>query len=72
MDTTTFKIAGMHCDGCAERIRTLLGKEPGVREAYVSFDTGSAEVRYNPHTIGEHRLREIIEFGGFDVVEQTA
>ncbi|WP_412559011.1 heavy-metal-associated domain-containing protein [Thalassospira sp. MIT1370] len=71
MDTTTFKIDGMHCDGCAERIRSLLNKEPGVREARVAFATGSAEVRYNPHTVDGMRLREIIETGGFDVVETT-
>ena len=72
MDTTTFRIDGMNCDGCADRIRTLLGKEPGVREASVSFAEGSAAVRFNPHTVSEARLREIIETGGFHVVETTA
>lgn len=72
MNSTTIKIDGMHCDGCAARIRTLLSKEPGVRAARVSFAEGSAEVRYNPHRIGEERLREIIETGGFHVLEQTA
>lgn len=56
MDTTTFRIDGMHCDGCADRIRTLLGKEPGVREARVSFAEGSAAVRFNPHTVSEARF----------------
>lgn len=71
MNTTTFRIDGMQCDDCAERIRTLLDKEPGVREARVSFAEGSAAVRFNPHTVSEARLREIIEMGGFDVVETT-
>jgi len=72
MNSTIFRIGGMHCDGCADRIRMLLDKEPGVREARVSFAEGSAEVRFNSHTVGEARLREIIETGGFDVVETTA
>lgn len=72
MNTTTFRIDGMHCDGCAERIQTLLGKEPGVREALVSFAEGSAAVRFNPHTVDEARLRKVIETGGFNVVETTA
>ena len=72
MNKATFRIDGMHCEGCADRIRTLLSKEPGVREARVAFATGSAEVRYNPHTVDEMRLREIVETGGFDVVETTA
>lgn len=72
MNTTTFRIDGMRCDGCAERIRTLLDKEPGVHEARVSFAEGSAAVRFNPHAVGEARLREIVETGGFDVVGTTA
>lgn len=72
MQTVKLTIGGMHCDGCAERIRTLLSKEPGVREANVSFTEGSANVRYNPHRVSVARLREIIEIGGFDVVEQNA
>lgn len=71
MRTLHLMIDDMHCDGCAERIRTLLSKEPGVREAHVSFATGSAEVRYNPHTVDEARLRKVIEMGGFDVIEHS-
>lgn len=65
MNTVTFKIGGMRCDGCAERIRTLLAAVPGVREASASFAGSAARVRYNPHTVGENRLLEVIEGGGF-------
>ncbi len=67
MNTVTIKIEGMHCDGCAERITTLLEKEPGVRDAAVSFADGHARVRYNSHAIHEDRLVEVIEGGGFNV-----
>ena len=29
MKTATFKIEGMHCDGCAETVKMLVEKEPG-------------------------------------------
>ena len=67
MNTVTIKIEGMHCDGCAERITTLLEKEPGVPDAAVSFADGQARVRYNPHAVDEDRLIEVIEGGGFSV-----
>ncbi len=67
MNTVTIKIEGMHCDGCAERITTLLQKEPGVRDAAVSFANGQARVRYNSHAIHQDRLVEVIEGGGFSV-----
>ncbi len=65
MNTVTFRIGGMHCDGCAERIRTLLAAVPGVREASASFAEGAARVRYNPHATNEARLAEVIEKAGF-------
>lgn len=33
MDVTIFGVDGMRCEGCAERIRRLLRKEPGVERA---------------------------------------
>ncbi len=72
MGLTNINVDGMHSNGCAEHIKTQLGKEPGVRAAEVSFAEASAEVRYNPHTVSEARLREFIETGGFHVRERTA
>ncbi|MEJ1938827.1 cation transporter, partial [Nostoc sp. NIES-2111] len=37
MKTTVFKIDGMNCDACANTIKTLLEKEPGVQMASVSY-----------------------------------
>ena len=70
MNTTTLNIHGMHCDGCATRVKTLLEREPGVREAYVSFAEGVARIMFNPRILGEDRLVEVIEQGGFSVPVQ--
>jgi copper chaperone CopZ len=65
METTTIRIEGMHCDGCAGRVKSLLEKEPGVREADVSHAAGEARVRYNEHSVGPDTLREIIVKAGY-------
>ncbi len=67
MTTTTLKIDGMHCDGCAARIQSLLSKQAGVREAAVSFADGAARVSFNPQAINKDRLIEIVELAGFNV-----
>ena len=72
MKTVSLRIDGMHCDGCAERITTLLEKAPGVRDAAVSFADGQARVRYNPHTVNEAGLVEVIEQGGFSVPDRRS
>jgi copper chaperone len=35
MKTTRIKVEGMHCDGCASRVKSLLKKESGVPQAEV-------------------------------------
>jgi copper chaperone len=68
MNTLTLKIEGMHCDGCAERIQTVIGKQQGVREAEVSYADGEARISYNPHVVTEQGLAGVIEGAGFSVV----
>jgi copper chaperone len=72
MKTTIFKIEGMNCDACANSIRSIVEKEPGVRMASVSFNEGLARVLYDPQTIGEDRLVDVIQQPGFRVVSREA
>ncbi|MBI4183474.1 MAG: MerR family DNA-binding protein [Proteobacteria bacterium] len=68
MKTATFKIDGMHCDGCARTIEALLAVEPGVRKAGVSFATRESRVLFDPKTVTEDRLATVIGRAGFSVV----
>ena len=65
MKTLTLKIEGMNCDGCANRITTLLEKEPGVREVAVSFSSGEGQITYNPYSIEQDRIVEVVTKAGF-------
>jgi copper chaperone len=68
MKTTVFKIEGMNCDACANTIKTLVEKEPGVQMASVSYGERRARVLYDPQSIGEEHLVDIIQKPGFRVV----
>ena len=68
MKTTIFKIDGMNCDGCAETIQSLIEKEPGVRMASVLFADQRARVLFDPQSIREDRLVNLIQKPGFRVV----
>ncbi len=68
MKTATFKVEGMHCEGCATTIKTVLEREPGVQMATVSFAEGQARVLYDPQATAEDRLVATIEKPGFRVV----
>lgn len=68
MKTTVFRIEGMNCDACANSLKDLVEKEPGVRIASVSFDEQSARVLYDPQAVAEERLVKVIQKPGFRVV----
>lgn len=71
MKTTVFAIEGMHCDGCAENLGSLVRKEPGVHMVSVSFAEGQARVLYDPRAVVEQRLVDIIQKPGFRVVSRA-
>ena len=68
MKTAIFQIEGMNCDACANTIKCLVEKEPGVRMVAVSFGEREARVLYDPQAVGEERLVEAIQKPGFRVV----
>lgn len=67
MKTMTFTIEGMHCDGCAETVRSLIEREPGVKAAQVSHATRNARVLFDPDLTNATRLIATIERPGYRV-----
>lgn len=72
METVVFDIEGMHCDGCARIIQTLLEKEQGVQVSTVSANGGQARVMFNPSAVPTGRLVEIIQRAGYRVTGESA
>jgi copper chaperone len=72
MKTMIFKIDGMNCDACANTIKNLVEKEPGVRMASVSFADRQARVLFDPQAVQEDRLVDVIQGRRFRVVSHEA
>lgn len=72
MNTATFKIEGMHCDGCAANIQALLGRSSGVQKATASFKEGQARILYDAKTITDDELAAVIEKAGYRVVDRRS
>lgn len=68
MKTVTWKIEGMHCEGCAKTIEVRLAREPGVRHAEVSFPSSSARLLIDPQTASAEELAKLIERAGYRIV----
>ena len=72
MKTSIFKIEGMNCDACANTIKRLVEKQPGVRMASVSFGDRQARVLYDPQSVDEDHLVATIQEPGFRVVARNS
>lgn len=71
MKSVTFKIHGMHCNSCAETLKELLEREPGVKTASVVFEKAEARVVYDPAAIDEKRLAAAAQRPGYRVIGRT-
>ncbi len=67
MKSLEMKIDGMHCDGCAGTIQSVLSRQPGVKSASVSFPKRNASVIYDPKETDAARLAEAVATAGFAV-----
>lgn len=67
MKEIQIKISGMHCAGCASNIEKKLAATNGIKNANVSFASGSALLLFNPDIINEAKISDIITGLGFTV-----
>ncbi|MBN9086710.1 MAG: heavy-metal-associated domain-containing protein [Reyranella sp.] len=72
MKSVTLKIEGMRCGGCADTIKGLVEKQPGVHAVSVSFDDGRARVLYDPNATREDHLVAVVQEPGFRVVGRAS
>lgn len=62
-----FKISGMRCSACANRIEKVVSKMDGVKEANVNFATETLTVKYDNKLINKEYIEQNIEKIGFKV-----
>ena len=72
MKSVTLKIQGMHCGGCARTIKTLLERQPGVKSAAVTFESGEAQVIFDPDLLDEQGLVDLVEQPGYHAAVRVA
>jgi sulfite exporter TauE/SafE/copper chaperone CopZ len=68
----SFRIGGMTCVNCRNRIERKLKSTVGVGDALVNFDTGTAVVTWNPSTVTFGEIRAAVEALGYTVSDGTA
>lgn len=63
----TFKIEGMTCSACANRVERVIKKLEGVEEASVNFATETLMVKYNAEQLNKNQIEQAVEKAGYKV-----
>ncbi|MBN9229491.1 MAG: hypothetical protein BGO90_12275 [Legionella sp. 40-6] len=71
MRTVIFKIKGMHCSGCANKIQKLITEHIGVATVQVSFSEEKASILYDPKIVAQEQLVHILNGAGYDVTNSV-
>lgn len=65
MRNINFKIDGMHCTACSNRLEKVLNNLDGVESAIVNFENKNANIKFNENFISIEKIKEVIEDIGF-------
>lgn len=68
MQTEGIKIKGMTCTGCANSVKNVLEKIPGVDRADVSLEQKQVTIQYDAATTDVNQFKNAIEDAGFEIV----
>ncbi|MFR9000140.1 MAG: heavy-metal-associated domain-containing protein [Anaerobutyricum soehngenii] len=66
MERRQLYIDGMTCINCQKRIENCLRKRVEIKEAEVSYETGTAEILYDANKITLQEIIRIINGLGYD------
>lgn len=67
MKSSSFKIEGMNCSACANRVERVVKKMNGVEEASVNFATETLLVKFDDAKIDAPKIEEAIVKAGYSV-----
>jgi len=67
MSTSVYKVTGMTCNSCADKVKNLLGELDGVDGVEVDLATGRATLRAD-RDIDDARVAETLEEAGYEAV----
>lgn len=66
MKTTRLNVAGMTCGHCVQTVEKALRNRPGVNNASVDLDSGTAEVQYEETRVVPEQLVAAVRDEGYE------
>jgi copper ion binding protein len=70
VETKTYSVEGMTCQGCVSSIESKLGKIDGVEKYEVDLEKGEAVVEFDPEKVKNDDIEKEFEGTSFTVTEK--
>ena len=67
----TFKVEGMSCSACANRIEKVTKKLEGVQFASVNFATEKLTIKIDADLVSYGQIKSVVEKAGFHLISET-
>lgn len=71
LEERTFRVSGIHCEGCEQRIARALSQVPGVRSVTASHAAQEVEVTLDNARTSVQEVAEKLELIGFPAAGQV-
>ncbi len=68
--TMTFKISGMSCTSCAQKIEKKLNSHKGIEEVNINFAMEKATVKYHPSDISLSYIKKTVQDLGYEIIDE--
>lgn len=65
-----YKVRGITCSQCKEKIEKNLSNKKGIQKAQVQLKTKSLEIDYDPRQIRLQEIKKILEVLGYELMEE--
>src|SRR5471030_691069 len=70
LKTYTFKVEGMTCSACSNRVERVTKKLPGVQSSVVNFATEKLTININEDEIGYNEIKAAVDKAGYKLVKE--
>lgn len=70
LKTYTFKVEGMTCSACSNRVERVTKKLHGVQSSVVNFATEKLTININEDEIGYNEIKAVVDKAGYKLVKQ--
>lgn len=71
IQTVTFDVKGMTCNGCASHVENEVNKLTGILEVSASYEEGSAKVKYDNTKTSSEEIEQTINSTGYKVARES-